>query len=138
MPLTIKSKLLEKKSFAGMPSAGTDVALMDIATNLLIFSTIINIVYLCMIVDRKTEPELYGAVMGGMWTACVAATTYAFGGIFNPIRLIGGFASGHVDIKGIPTLLAPFAGAILGQCLYKYVLSDDDLAMIFADDEEEH
>ena len=42
MPLTIKSKLLEKKSFAGMPSAGTDVALMDIATNLLIFSTIIT------------------------------------------------------------------------------------------------
>lgn len=121
-----------------MPSAGPDVVLMDIASNLLIISTIINIVYLCMIADRKTEPALYGAVIGGMWTACVAASAHAFGGVYNPIRLIGGFAGGHVDIKGIPILLAPFAGAILGQSFYKYVLSDDDLAMIFADDEEEH
>lgn len=137
MPLTIKSKLEQKGAAAGLPSAAEETDLSSVSSNVFVFTTLITICYMFMITNRHTDSCLTGAVIGLLFGAGVASSAHALGGVFNPIRIIGGFMSATIDIRTIPILLCPFFGAVTGQSIYKYVLTEDDLGAIFAEDEEE-
>jgi glycerol uptake facilitator-like aquaporin len=135
LPGAVSSRLETLGASNGIPNYDHSIPGPKLIMTLFIFTTIQSLLYLYVTVDRDVDSDPSGAVLGGAVTAFTCATAHALGGVYNPSRVIGALFIMDMDPAQISLVIIPVLGGVLGYVLYRYVLADEDLSVIFAEDE---
>jgi len=90
IPGAIESKLEKEKTPHGVPTISRESGTVVNLISVFLFSFILVLIYLYATVDREVDSDPSGAFLGSTVTAMTCCSARVLGGVYNPIRIMGG------------------------------------------------